>query len=144
MKPLLLLATMITIVSTEWLTDFDEAKNIATKENKYILLNFSGSDWCGPCIKMKKEVFENETFLALAQEHLVLVKADFPRQKKHQLSKDQTTRNEKLAEQYNKEGKFPLTLLLLSDGRVVRKWDGYAFSSQDKFIADLKATLSSK
>ena len=132
------------ISSTEWLTNFDQAKNTATHEHKYILLSFSGSDWCGPCIKMKKEVFESETFQALANDKLVLVRADFPRQRKNQLSQDQIKHNEGLAEKYNPEGKFPYTLLLDQNGKVVKQWDGYVFASQDKFIADLTATLSSK
>ena len=129
---------------TEWLTNFNEARRVASQEHKYILMNFSGSDWCAPCIKMKKEVFESEAFQSLAQDKLVLVRADFPRQKKNQLPKDQTKHNEALADQYNPEGKFPLTLLLDQDGKVVKRWDGYTFASQDKFIADLTATLASK
>jgi hypothetical protein len=50
--------------------------------------------------------------------------------------------NESLAERYNPEGKFPFTLLLDKDGKVIKKWDGYVFASQDKFIADLQATLA--
>jgi len=130
--------------STEWLTNFDQAKMAAAKEDKWILLNFSGSDWCGPCIKMKKEVFESEAFQSLANDKLVLVRADFPRQKRNQLSKEQIRHNEALAEKYNPDGKFPLTLLLDQDGKLLKKWDGYNFASQDKFIADLKTTLASQ
>ncbi len=135
---------MLLGASTEWLTNFDQAKMTAANEQKYILLNFSGSDWCGPCIKMKKEVFESNAFQSLAQEKLVLVRADFPRQKRNQLPKDQINHNEALAEKYNPEGKFPLTLLLDQEGNLLKKWDGYNFASQDKFIADLKTTLASK
>ena len=136
----------ITLMSggTDWLTNFDEAKRTALQEHKLILLNFSGSDWCGPCIKMKKEVFENDSFRQLAQEKLVLLRADFPRQKKNQLPLDLVAHNEKLADKYNPDGKFPLTLLLDADGKVVKQWDGYAFASQDKFITDLKVTLSAR
>ena len=130
--------------STDWLTNFDEAKRSASQNHKLILLNFSGSDWCGPCIKMKKEVFENDAFQSLAEQRLVLVRADFPRQKKNQLPKEQVSQNEKLADQYNPEGKFPLTLLLDENGKVVKQWDGYVFASQEKFIADLKATIGTK
>ena len=136
----------ITLMSggTDWLTNFDEAKRTALQEHKLILLNFSGSDWCGPCIKMKKEVFENDSFRQLAQEKLVLLRADFPRQKKNQLPMDLVAHNEKLADKYNPDGKFPLTLLLDADGKIVKQWDGYAFASQDKFISDLKVTLSGR
>lgn len=144
MKIITALLVMITIVTPEWLNDFEVAKHAAAENHKQILLNFSGSDWCAPCIKMKKEVFESEKFLSLAGEQLVLVRADFPRNKKNKLSVEQTKKNEMLAEKYNPQGKFPLTVLLDADGKVIREWDGYVFSSQDKFIADLTKTLDNK
>jgi thioredoxin-related protein len=144
MKTLIISLVMVFTLSTEWLTDMTTAKEAATKENKYILLNFSGSDWCAPCVKMKKEVFESESFLNLAEKQLILVRADFPRSKKNKLSDEQIKHNEGLAEKYNPSGKFPLTILLDANGKVIKEWDGYAFSSQDKFIADLGTVLASK
>jgi thioredoxin-related protein len=127
-----------------WLTDISTAKTTAQQQHKLILLNFSGSDWCAPCIKMKKEVFESEAFLTEANEHLVLVRADFPRQKKNQLPREQTQHNEALAELYNPDGKFPFTLLLDADGKVIKTWDGYVFASQDKFMAELTQVLNQR
>lgn len=144
MKLTLVSLLIILSVSNEWLTNFDAAKDKAAKENKYILLNFSGSDWCAPCIKMKKEVFESEAFLTKAEAQLVLVRADFPRSKKNQLSQEQIKHNEALAEKYNPLGKFPYTLLMDANGSVIKEWDGYVFSSQDKFIAELDNVISSK
>ena len=145
MKALFAFVFLVAFSTPEWFLNYEIAHNAAVQQNKYILLNFSGSDWCGPCIKMKKEVFESESFLSLAEKHLVLLRADFPRAKKNQLSKEQTKHNETLAEKYNPEGKFPFTVLLDSNGNVLKKWDGYVFSSQDKFIADLQdAILSSR
>jgi len=144
MKILLVSLMLLLNTSPEWLTDFDTAKAIATSEHKYILLNFSGSDWCGPCIKMKKEVFESDSFLSIATKQLVLVRADFPRSKKNQLAAPQIKHNEVLAEKYNSEGKFPFTLLLDQNGNILKHWDGYVFASQDKFIADLQKTLASR
>jgi thioredoxin-related protein len=144
MKTVFAFVSLLTLSTPQWLTDFNAAKSVATQERKYILLNFSGSDWCGPCIKMKKEVFESEKFLSLAENELVLVRADFPRSKKNQLPKEQTKHNEALAEKYNPNGKFPLTVLLDENGNVVKEWDGYVFSSNEKFIADLQETLSSR
>jgi len=141
MKALFAILLIAFTAAPEWLTDFSTAKETATAEHKYILLNFSGSDWCAPCIKLKKEVFESESFSPLADEKLVLVRADFPRSKKNQLSKEQTQHNEALAEKYNPNGKFPYTLLLDANGNVLKEWDGYVFGSQDKFIADLKASI---
>lgn len=144
MKTLVISIVMVFTLSSEWLTNMTTAKEVAVKENKHILLNFSGSDWCAPCIKMKKEVFESEPFLKLAEEQLILVRADFPRSKKNKLSDEQTKHNEALAERYNPSGKFPFTILLDANGKVIKEWDGYAFSSQDKFIADLDTVLASK
>jgi thioredoxin-related protein len=122
----------------EWLDSLETAKEIAARENKLILLNFSGSDWCGPCIKMKKEVFENEAFLSIAEKKLVLVRADFPRSKKNKLPIEQLKRNEALAEKYNPLGKFPYTVLVDATGKVLKEWDGYTFASQDTFIHGLE------
>src|SRR6187431_753034 len=142
---LLFVALLLSITtSAEWITNFETAKATAMKEDKYILLNFSGSDWCAPCIKLKQEVFENETFLTLAQEKLVLLRADFPRAKKNQLAEELKKHNEALAEKYNPEGKFPLTLLLDSNGKIIKKWDGYVFASQDKFIDEINKAVATK
>src|SRR6478609_4759445 len=103
-----------------WQTDFEKAKAQAKSENKVMLLNFSGSDWCGPCIRLKKDIFDSETFIKYADENLVLVNADFPRLKKNILSKQQQKQNESLADTYNSSGAFPLTLLLNADGRILK------------------------
>lgn len=137
----LLIAAILFSANGSWLTSLDAAKHIASKEDKYVLLNFSGSDWCGPCIRMKKEVFESEAFMKLADERLVLVRADFPRSKKNALPPDLVKSNEALAEKYNPEGKFPFTLLLDASGRVVKTWDGYVFESQEKVLQELQRAL---
>ncbi len=142
MKTILGILLLFSILNQSWLTNWDQAQSKAAEEDKLILLNFSGSDWCAPCIKMKKEVFESEAFLSIAEKELILVRADFPRSKKNQLPKEQIAHNEKLAEKYNPNGKFPLTLLVDAKGKVIKEWDGYAFASQDKFLADLKETLA--
>lgn len=66
----------------------EDAEQKARAEHKYILLNFSGSDWCGPCIRMHREILDNEAFRKYADAHLVYINADFPRMKKHQLAAD--------------------------------------------------------
>jgi thioredoxin-related protein len=122
-----------------WQTDFEKAKQSAQTEHKLILLNFSGSDWCGPCIRMHKEIFESNSFKQYAGEHLELVNADFPRLRKHELSKDQQKKNDQLADTYNRDGIFPLTLLLTSEGKVLRKWEGFPQVSCDEFTGQVKA-----
>ncbi|MFL5772261.1 MAG: thioredoxin family protein [Flavisolibacter sp.] len=122
-----------------WETNFAKAKQTASSEHKMILINFSGSDWCGPCIRLHKDIFENDSFARFASSELVLVNADFPRLKKHQLSSEQQANNDQLAEIYNKQGIFPLTLLLTPDGKVIKSWEGYPGISPEVFISQVKA-----
>ncbi|WP_367914297.1 thioredoxin family protein [Leadbetterella sp. DM7] len=112
-------------LSGGWGNNLEKALADAGPAHKLVILNFSGSDWCGPCILLKKEVFESEEFKRFADTGLELVRADFPRQKKNQLPKEQVKYNESLAEKYNPAGKFPLTLLLSPEGKVLRMWEGY-------------------
>jgi thioredoxin-related protein len=138
MKAISLIMFCIFFVSTSWLTNFEQAKQQAKEKDQMILLNFSGSDWCAPCIKMKKEVFDSPQFQEFADEKLVLVKADFPRHKKNLLDANQREHNEKLAEQFNSTGRFPLTILLDNNGKVIKQWDGYSDMSPEKFIDELR------
>src|SRR5215469_12290048 len=108
-----------------WHYNLKEAEQLAKAQHKHILLNFSGSDWCGPCIMLRKEILDNPDFVQMADTSLVLVNADFPRNKKNQLSKEQQALNDMMADKYNSQGKFPYTLLLDSDGKVLKAWDGY-------------------
>ena len=120
--------------AVNWSGNFTEAQKEAQKAHKLILVNFSGSDWCGPCIRTRKEILETKTFEDYATGHLVLVRADFPRQKKNQLAPDQVKRNEALAEKYNPDGEFPLTLLVDENGKVVKKWVGFPNVSPQNFV----------
>ena len=118
---------------------FEKAQQIAKEKHQLILLNFSGSDWCGPCIRMKKEIFENEAFSTMADASLVMVNADFPRRKKNQLDKIVQKQNESLADKYNPDGKFPFTLLLNADGKVIRSWDGLPGENAEQFSKLVKS-----
>lgn len=122
-----------------WHTDFEKAKAEAAEKHRVILLNFSGSDWCGPCIRLRKEIFESDAFKEMADASLVLVNADFPRSNKNKLGKEQQAKNDALAEKYNPEGRFPFTLLLTAQGKLVKAWDGYPETSPAIFIAEIKA-----
>lgn len=139
---LMTLLTSLLVSSNPWETDLAKAQQTARSKNKIILLNFSGSDWCGPCIKMHNDIFESKVFTSYASEHLVLLNADFPRLKKNQLSKEQQSKNDQLADAYNKEGVFPLTILLSADGKILKSWKGFpqitpeAFTDQVKAVAD--------
>jgi thioredoxin-related protein len=133
--------TAFAVTGQPWLTDFTLAKKEAAIHHKLILVNFSGSDWCGPCIRMKNEIFKAEAFEKYADDNLVLINADFPRAKKNQLSKDQIKKNELLAEKYNKDGKFPLTVLIDSEGKVLKKWEGFPNETSVKFIGEINSIV---
>jgi thioredoxin-related protein len=133
-----LIITAFFLINQEWNTSFEQAKVKAANENKLILLNFSGSDWCGPCIKLHKDIFDSEVFVEYAKRNLVLVNADFPRSKKNMPSKEQVKANEALAEKYNSKGVFPYTLLLDANGKVLKSWEGYPKLSAEEFIDELK------
>ena len=135
----LILGFLLQAVSFGWITDFETAKQTAKTEHKYILLNFSGSDWCGPCIEMNKAVFDTDLFKKYAEKNLVLLNADFPRLKKHALSHDQEKKNDQLAETYNKKGIFPLTVLLTADGVPIKTWEGFPRVSANEFIMQLQS-----
>jgi thioredoxin-related protein len=144
MKLIFFVATLIFCTSADWLTNFDEALQEAKTSNKKILLNFSGSDWCAPCILMKRNVFEQEAFQEYASENLVLLRADFPRNKKNQLEAALKAHNEKLADKYNPQGKFPLTLLLDAEGNVLHTWDGYNNQPAAEFLKEVNQIVHGK
>ncbi|WP_426063706.1 thioredoxin family protein [Flavobacterium sp. DSP2-3-1] len=105
--------------SQNWETNFEEAKAQSILENKNILLVFSGSDWCAPCIKLENTIWKSEDFKKESKQKWVLYKADFPKKKANMLSAELTASNKKLAEQYNKSGNFPLVLLLDKTGSIL-------------------------
>jgi len=138
MKMLFLLAISLALLSfTGWATDFEKAKQLAKEKHQLMLLNFSGSDWCAPCIRMKKEIFADPAFSGMADANLVLVNADFPRNKKNKLAERIKKQNETLADKYNPEGKFPYTVLLTPEGKVVSSWDGLP-ENAGRFTAQVK------
>ena len=127
-------------IAVGWETDFEKAKEKAAREHKFILLNFSGSDWCIPCINLKRTIFENTSFQSFADSNLVLISADFPRLKKNQLAKDLQKSNEKLADKYNPDGIFPYTLLLNAEGKLLKSWEGLPDFTAEQFILLIKET----
>ncbi len=101
-----------------WLHNIKKKKKIAAEENKDILISFSGSDWCIPCMRLEKELFQSETFKNYSDENLVLLKLDFPAKKKNELPEAQLKHNESLAEIYNKKGIFPKVVIVNANGEL--------------------------
>ena len=123
-----------------WYTDFEEAKKIASADNKLILADFSGSDWCGWCIKLDKEVFSKTEFKEYAGKNLVLFLADFPSQKK--LPDKVKKQNEALAQKYGVKG-FPAVLLLDKSGKVLGR-TGYKKGGPKQYVTHIKSLLKKK
>ena len=121
-----------------WMTDFEKAKKKAMNENKTLLIDFSGSDWCSWCIKLDEEVFQKDIWKAYAKEHLVQVLIDFPREKSEQSEALQRQNNE-LAKQYTVRG-FPTVLLLNQEGTLIEK-TGYKRGGAESYINHIKALI---
>lgn len=111
------LAFSINAQEKSWADSFEQAKEISLKLNRPILIVFSGSDWCKPCIKLKKEILDTPEFQEAIKDKWVLYNADFPYKTK--LPAEHVKVNEKLAESYNKKGAFPLVVLVSKDGKVL-------------------------
>jgi protein disulfide-isomerase len=118
----------------QWMTDLPKAQAKAKAENKLVMLDFTGSDWCGWCIKLQKEVFSQPEFAEYAQKNLVPVEVDFPRKKK--LSAEQQKANQALQEKYKVEG-YPTIIVLNSEGSKVGEL-GYQPGGPKAFIAELE------
>lgn len=108
--------------SLDWVTDFDAAKAQAAKEGKAVLVDFTGSDWCGFCIKLKKEVFDSPEFDAYAKDKFVCLEIDIPQGDK--ISAEQKKINEELSELYNVDG-FPSIFVMTPQGYVVGGFCGF-------------------
>ncbi len=120
--------------SLSWNTDLSQALAIAKKENKVVLINFTGSDWCQWCKRLSEEVFSKSEFGDFARKKLVLVKIDFPRT----IEQSNATKfyNQKLANMYGVEG-FPTIILLDKNGRGILK-TGYIQGGAENYIHQLE------
>ncbi len=120
--------------SASWSTDYDSALSTAKSQGRKVFLFFTGSDWCGWCIKLNREILSQPEFAAYAADNLVLVELDFPRTKP--LPADQRARNEALARKYGVRG-YPTVIVLDSNGKVAGKL-GYQAGGPGPFVAALR------
>jgi thioredoxin-related protein len=138
MKKIVIIAFLLVISFTfAQQKSFTNSIETAKTENKKVLLYFSGSDWCAPCVKFKKFIVNTPEFQTFATENLVMYNADFPRLSKNKLAKEVEKENETLADKYSK-GLFPLILLLDAEGNVVKKWEEFPKETVEEFIGKLK------
>jgi thioredoxin-related protein len=128
------MAGSLMAADSSWLTSVPDAKAQAKKENKLVLLDFTGSDWCGWCKKLDAETFSKPAFADYAKKNLVLVEVDFPHAKA--LSADLKAANKALKEKYEVTG-FPTLVVMKADGTVVWKQVGYLKGGPSAMIAKL-------
>lgn len=135
---LLAFVSVSSALGQDWQTDFNQAKTLAAEQERPIILVFQGSDWCAPCMKLDREIWSTDEFINYANEHFVMLKADFPKRKANALSDEQTEANGKLAEEYNKNGVFPFVVVLNSDGKVLGE-TSYKKMTPSAYIDELNA-----
>ena len=139
----LLLAVLVITSRAEpaWQTNFEAAKQQAKKENKALLLDFTGSDWCGFCIKLKKAVWDKPEFEKFAEKSLVLVELDFPNKKK--LPAEVKKQNDQLNEKFGIGG-YPTVVVLDADGKELGRMEGYEGDNAAAYIKRLEKILAKK
>jgi thioredoxin-related protein len=120
---------------SDWKHNYSKAQEEAKANHKMLLLNFTGSDWCGWCIKFDRDVLSQPQFKNFAHDNLVLVELDFPRRKSQPV--EETKQNRQLAQQYEVMG-FPTIVVLNSTGQKVWQFDGYFPGGPDAFIQQLQ------
>jgi protein disulfide-isomerase len=123
------------VAENSWETDYQKAQETAKSQHKLLFINFTGSDWCGYCIRMDRDVLSKQQFKDFANKNLVLLEVDFPRAKEQ--SQNLRVQNRKLAGEYGIEG-FPTFVVLDGEGKKVWMWDGYFPGGPDAFVAELE------
>jgi thioredoxin-related protein len=117
-----LLATAALRGESGWQTDFKKAQEEAKASNKFLLLDFTGSDWCPPCMQLKRDIFSTREFQDYASKNFVLLELDFPRVKSQ--PREVTMQNQQLASRFGIEV-FPSVIILNTDGKKVGELLGY-------------------
>lgn len=135
----LLLASASSLLAGEgWFTNISKAKAEAQKENKALFVEFTGSDWCPPCMMMEKAVFSKKSFKSGAEKDFVLVKIDIP-------NKDKALRrkNEKVLDKYKVQG-VPTVILMDKNGKEFSRFTASAYNTVPKMLTELKKQLRMK
>jgi protein disulfide-isomerase len=130
----LTLASITASAESSWVTDYKKAQEDAKAGKKLVLLEFTGSDWCGWCMKLDKEVFSTPEFQNYASRNLILVKVDFPRRRPQ--TEALKKQNEQLAQKYDIQG-FPTIIVLNGQGEKLGEL-GYMEGGPSPFLAKLE------
>lgn len=121
-----------------WHTDLEKAMEQAKKEKKPLLVEFTGSDWCPPCIAMRKNVFSKKEFIEQASKDFILVELDFPRG-----NKELKKKNDPYAKKYKIDG-FPTVILMDYEGKEFTRFFASEHPTTEKFLTHLKSALEKK
>ncbi len=119
----------------EWFADFDKAVEAAKAQKKDLLVDFTGSDWCGWCVKLHDEVFSKAEFKAAAPKDFVLVALDFPNGEEAKAKVPNPQRNQELAQKYEIRG-FPSILVIDAEGTVIAQ-TGYMPGGPKPYVENL-------
>ncbi|MFK7970323.1 MAG: thioredoxin family protein [Bacteroidia bacterium] len=138
---LVLLGAISSLTAQEFETDFATAQKLSKETGKPILILFSGSDWCRPCIALHNAVFENDAFKEYATDNVILYHADFPRRPENQLPAEIKSINQKLQNKYQIRG-LPTTVVLSSDGQILGKMVGNPSGTYEGYMKALKGYLA--
>lgn len=121
----------ISLADEGWMTSIEDAVAKAKTEKKQVMVEFTGSDWCPPCIRMHKEVFSKEEFVKQASEKFILVKIDIPRR-----DKELTAKNQPILQKYKVQG-VPTVIVLDKEGAELDRFVASKFPSVEGFLEQL-------
>ena len=117
-----------------WTTDYKKAQQEAKASHKLVLLDFTGSDWCGFCFQLDRAILSQPQFKDYANKNLVLMEVDFPRSKAQSI--ETVRQNQQLAQRYQVQG-FPTLVVLNGEGKTVWRYDGLYTEGIAAFLAEL-------
>ncbi len=143
MKYLILFAFSICSMSVfgqDWQVSYAEALSCAIDQDKPIVLVFSGSDWCAPCIRLDKEIWQSDEFKSYSKDNYILYRADFPRKKSNRLTLELENQNKALADAFNPKGHFPLVVVLSKNEKVLGQ-TAYQKIAPNDYIKNLNSFL---
>lgn len=141
---ILLLTTGVYSMAQTVNHDIQQSFQQAQTENKYVLMVFSGSDWCKPCMQLKQKILTQDDFVKYSSANFLLHEVDFPYKRKNRLPKAQQQHNDALAEQYNPEGIFPKVLLFNDEKELLGEIDYEEYMTTDQFINQLNAKIKTQ
>lgn len=124
-----------TVMTSAWLTDYDTALAKAEKEDKNVLVYFTGSDWCAPCKMLKKDLFETSVFQDISNDYVMLY-VDIP-MNRDLISPEQLQHNKEVSSELNRKGSVPLLTILSAKGKELDAYSGYSMNGEIKYHLNL-------